>query len=439
MSITTELNNKKIAILGLGIENFYLLEYLLKNKIKSEITICDQRSEKELGDKYKKFSQLNWQLGQGFNENLERFDILFRAPGWPIACLGIQAALKKKKTILSSPMKLFFELCPTKNIIGITGTKGKGTTSSLIYEIIKKSGQRVWLGGNIGVAPFAFLAKIKKNDWVVLELSSFQLEDMAVSPHIAVWTNFSPEHLAPADPNNQNYHKSLKKYWEAKKNIVKWQKKNDYSVLNSRLKSKITKVNISSRKLFFGKSNFASQLAGEHNQENVAAAVAVGKILKIKDEIIKKAVSVFKGLEHRLELVREYNGVKYYDDSFGTTPESTITAMKAFSSPLVLLAGGADKGADFKILAREIKKRVKYAVLLDGGSTPRIRKELLSVGFLATKMKIVYNIKDAVNLATSQASAGETVLLSTACASFGMFKNYKERGDLFKQAVNKLK
>lgn len=418
-----KLNNKKIAILGLGMENLALVKYLLKHKIKCEITVCDRREE--IKNKLPVF----WQLGKNYNKNLEKFDILFRAPGWPLGKLG-SGRLRE----VSSPMKLFFELCPTKNIIGVTGTKGKGTTASLIYEILKAAGKKVWLAGNIGVAPFEFIDKIKKTDWVVLELSSFQLEDMTVSPHIAVITNLYPEHLAPADPNNPNFHKTLKDYYAAKLNIVKWQKKNDWAILNLKIKAKGK-----SKKIYFKKSELLSKLAGEHNKENIGAAIEAVKIVGVKNEVIKKAVAGFKGLPHRLELARELNGVKYYDDSFATTPESTMIALKSFDSPVILFLGGADKKSNFKELAKLAVKKVKFAILLNGDATARIKKELLSAGFKKDNMKLVYNIKDAVATAKIKAKKGDIVLLSTACASFGMFKNYKERGDLFKSEIIRLK
>lgn len=435
-----DLKNKKIAILGLGIENEALVKFLLAKKIKCEITVCDNRDKDKLGARFEELEKkVDWKLGKDFNRDLDAFDILFRAPGWPIFCPGIQKALKEnKKIILSSPMKLFFDLSPTRNIIGVTGTKGKGTTSSLIYNIIKSAGKRVRLGGNIGVAPFAFFDKIKKNDWVVLELSSFQLEDMEVSPGIAVITNFYPEHLSPADPNNPNYHKTLKSYWEAKMNIVKWQKKGDFAILNSKLKILNSKQisNFKSKIIYFTKSELPSRLIGEHNKENVAAAVEVAKIIGIKKHIIEKVVKNFKGLEHRLEFVRNIKGVKYYNDTFATTPESTITAINSFFAPIILIAGGAEKKSDFRELAKIIKKKIKYIVLLNGQATPRLKKELLKTGFLGKNMKLAYNMKEAVDIAKANASTGDIVLLSTACASFGMFKNYKERGKLFKNEVN---
>jgi len=459
------LKNKRIAILGLGIENLALVKYILKHKIKCEITVCDRRDKKQLSENNQRFPgsspglksrhDIKWRLGEEHNKNLDKFDILFRSPGWPLNEVKSKKLLAprsfsegKKVKSINSPMRLFFELCPTKNIIGVTGTKGKGTTASLIYEILKTADKRVWLGGNIGLAPFEFMDKIKKDDWVVLELSSFQLEDMSVSPHIAVITNFYSEHLAPADPINPNFHKTLDEYWRAKRNIVKWQKKNDYSIFPRRARTSNFQFSIfkqipkhklqtNAKIIYFKKSELPSKLIGEHNKENVAAAVAVAKIVGVEPNIIKKAVANFKGLEHRLELARELNGIKYYDDSFATTPEAAIIALKSFSQPVIILLGGADKKADFGQLAKEVKKRCKFVVLLKGQATLRIKKALLKAGYENSKMKLVNNIKAAVTVARAEAEPGEAVLLSTACASFGMFKNYKERGDLFKAEVNK--
>lgn len=443
------LKNKRIAILGLGVENYAMLKYLIKTeKIKAEFTICDQRGAEQLADKFNelnKFKNTKWKLGADYNKSLGEFDILFRSPGWSISCPGIQEAIKIKQvkpkngSFLTSPMRLFLALCPTENIIGVTGTKGKGTTASLIAEILKAGKKKVWLGGNIGVAPFAFLPKIKKNDWVVLELSSFQLEDLNVSPRISVLTNFYSEHLAPADPNNPNYHKNLKSYWEAKLNVLKWQKKGDYAVINESLEKKIKtdKHKLNGRIIYFEKSSLPSKLLGEHNRENIAAAHVAAAIAGVGEGAIKKGVAKFQGLEHRLEFVGELAGVKYYNDSFATTPEATITALKSFREPITLLLGGADKQADFSRLAKTVKQRVKFAVLLDGLATKRIKADLIKAGFGKEKMKLVYSIKEAVATARGKAEQGDVILLSTACASFGMFENYKERGRLFKEEIKK--
>ncbi len=433
-----KLSNKKIALLGLGLENQALLALLDKKNIKAEITICDKRSKKRLNLPKLKNLKVNYQLGTNFNKDLYKFDILFRSPGWPLFCVGVEQAIKSGGVELSSPFNLFFSLCPSKKIIGVTGTKGKGTTASLIYEIIKAAGHKVWLGGNIGVAPLSFLEKIESNDYVVLEISSFQLEDMDYSPHISVFTNLYKEHLVPADPYNPNFHYSLEKYWQAKLNITKKQQKTDHLVINSSLKERLNKEKPLSQITYFNKSNLKSRLMGDFNQENIAAAVKVAQILKIKPDIYKKTIANFSNLEHRLEFVTELDGVKYFDNSFSTTPESTILDLKSFSEPIIQIAGGADKGANFRSLANEIKKRVKFLILLGGGGTSRIKDELIRINFPKDKMKEVKNMNRAVRIAKSKAESGDIVLLSTACASFGLFKNYKERGNLFKEYVKKI-
>lgn len=466
------LSGKHIAILGLGIENYALVKFLLKHKVRCRITVCDARTAdlpKEKHDKLKHRSNISWQLGNSYNKGLDKFDILFRSPGWPIFCPGIQKALKVKAraipnskfpipNLLSSPMQLFFDLCPTKNTVGVTGTKGKGTTSSLVSHILKTSGKRVFLGGNIGVAPFEFIDKIKRSDWVVLELSSFQLEDMQSSPKYAVITNFYKEHLAPADPNNPNFHRSLSSYWSAKANIFKWQISGNRLIINQRILQKVKRMELKSKISTFSsnarqanaffiqptslvlsdeKLEISTSLPGPHNKENIAAAALVAKYAGVKNQEIWKGVAKFKGLEHRLEFVKNHKGVEYYNDSFATTPESTITALLSFNKPIVLLAGGAEKNSNFKQLAKEIKKRVKFLVLLEGRATPRLKQELLKINYDLSKIKIAKSIDQAIKVANDHSVSGDLILLSTACASFGMFKNYKERGRLFKLAVNK--
>jgi len=430
--------HKRIALLGLGLENLALLRLFLKYKVDCLITICDLRSEKQLGERcreFKKHKNIFWQLGKSFNQNLFSFDLLFRSPGWPLFCPGIREALKKKVRV-SSPMNLFFELSSTKNIIGVTGTKGKGTTASLVYHILETGGKSVYLGGNIGVAPLEFVDKLKKSDWVVLELSSFQLEDLKFSPRISIVTNIYREHLAAADPFNPNYHKNFKKYIKSKLNISHYQKKSDFLFLNEKLRSVLSKFKNywgSGKKIYFSKSDLASRLIGEFNQENIGAAVMVVEILKIEPETVIQSVKTFKGLEHRLEFVLEKNGVKYYDNSFSTTPESTIMDLKSFFQPIVLMVGGADKGADFKRLAKVIRDKVKFVVLLSGEATPRLKKELVKVNYPKKNLKLVFKMREAMSAAEKEAKSGDIILLSAACASFGMFKNYKERGDLFKK------
>ncbi|PKM91057.1 UDP-N-acetylmuramoyl-L-alanine--D-glutamate ligase [Candidatus Falkowbacteria bacterium HGW-Falkowbacteria-1] len=436
------LENKKIALLGLGIENQSLLKFLLKKNKDLDISICDKRTKSDLIKILQKINIKNWkkikfQTENKFNIELDKFNILFRSPGWPILCPGIQKAIEKNVE-LSSAMNLFFELCPSKNIIGVSGSKGKGTTASLIYEIIKNSGKKCFLGGNIGIAPFDFIEKIKKNDFVILELSSFQLEDLNYSPKIAVLSNIFKEHLSPADPNNPNFHKNFESYTGAKMNITAKQSKGDYLVANQKIKIIVQKYKIKSKIIYFTKSKSKNILAGDFNKENIAAAEKVATLLKINKSISQKTIKNFKNLEHRLELVRILKNVTYYDNSFSTTPESTIADLQSFKKNIILLAGGSDKGANFKKLAKEIKKRVKLILFFPGQGSERMHKELNKINFPKNKVKMINSMTEAVISAYKKSQEKDTILLSTACASFGIFKNYKERGNLFKDEVKKL-
>ncbi|MFA4941827.1 MAG: Mur ligase family protein, partial [Patescibacteria group bacterium] len=237
--ILNKLKNKKICVLGYGIENRALVDFLISKKNPCQITICDAKNNLQKSPEFQK-PNIAWRLGKNYDKNLNQFDIVFRIAGYPLFSKEIKKA-KKFGTEISSPTKLFFELCSSKNIIGVTGTKGKGTTASLIFSILKKAGKRAWFGGNIGISMFSFIDKIKKNDWVVLELSSFQLEDLQISPRFAIFTNFYKEHLSPADPSNPNYHQTLLSYWKSKANIFLWQNKNDFLIINEKLKNKTKK------------------------------------------------------------------------------------------------------------------------------------------------------------------------------------------------------
>ncbi len=431
----------KVALLGLGKDNLALLKIFDKHRAPIELTICDLRKKNGLPLPKLKHLQLNFRLGADFNQGLDEFDILYRSPGWPLNCPGIKTAQKKNKNIkLDSAINFFFSTCPSKNIIGVTGSKGKGTTATLLSKIIKaslKPGQNVFLGGNIGISPLEFLEKIKPTDFIVLELSSFQLEDIRYSPKYSIITNLYPEHLAPADPYNPNYHSSLAQYFQAKIQIAK-HLENKFLLANESLKTKIEELNLTTKVDYFSKLDLKTKMVGDYNQENISACVALAKLLKIKPETYLAVIASFTNLEHRLELVRELRQVKYYDNSFSTTPESTILDIKSFSSGIILIAGGADKGASFKELAQVIKTRVKEVIFLPGKGTERIIAELKKINY-QKKLLTVKSMAQAVEKASQLALPQDTVLLSTACASFGLFKNYKERGNLFKENVKNLK
>lgn len=403
-----DFKNKKIAILGWGVDTQDVEPWLKEQG--AVVTILDEQKE-AFGD-------------------LTKYDVLVRSPGVYRYRSDIVKA-ESAGTAVTSKTKIFFDVCPGK-IIGVTGTKGKGTTSTLIYEILKAAGKKVFLGGNIGKGIFEHLDEMDKNSLVVLELSSFQLIDLHKSPHVAVVLMTTSEHM--------DWHKSVNEYVDAKSRITQFQMPNDYVIYNKDYPNsvKISKQGKAKKISVSGKDWKGEMgLRGEHNRENVAAATAVARIFKVQGSIISKVVGEFKGLEHRLEEVATIDGVTYFDDSFSTTPETTIAAIKAFTEPLILIAGGSEKGSDFTNLGKVISetKNIK-AVILIGHMADRIDKAILNRNL--SIIRNISNLKDVVRTASGLASSGDVVLLSPACASFDMFKNYKERGNQFKEEVRKL-
>jgi UDP-N-acetylmuramoylalanine--D-glutamate ligase len=342
----------------------------------------------------------------------------------------------------------------------VTGTKGKGTTSSLIYEILKADGRDVYLGGNIGVPPFEFLEKLNGSSWVVLELSSFQLLDLEKSPHIAVMLMVTSEHM--------DYHEDHMEYVEAKRNILAHQTDHDFAIVNrdyppSNESDILTngKVYYVSREREVEEGCFALGnqvilrtngnsvpvidtrellLRGEHNQENVCAASIAAYLAGVRVGTIIKALQSFKGLEHRLELVSRINGVEYYNDSFSTTPETAIAAIKSFKNPEILILGGSSKNSDFTELGKVIGESGNIKAIIGIGiEWQRIKAEIKNVRPETLIIEGADSMEKIVLAASKLAVPGDVVLLSPACASFGMFENYKDRGNQFKELVNSLK
>jgi len=407
-------DGKKIAILGYGIEGQDAEKYLISKGAK--ITILDQK------------------MDVNYLNDLNNFDVIVRSPGVYRFKPEIVEAEKAGVKITSS-IKIFFDECPAK-IIGVTGTKGKGTTSTLIYELLKAGGHDVYLAGNIGKPMLELLSVVNDKSYVILEMSSFQLIDMEVSPHIAVVLNITEDHM--------DWHKDREEYIEAKKNIVRYQKENDYAVLNddydlprSFYKDTLAKVKFPSKYNLSFPEGTKFMLRGEHNLENISAAISVARILEISESIIIKVVENFKGLEHRLELVATVNGVTFYNDSFATGPQPTIAAINSFTEEETLILGGSDKGLDYSELRSVIEKKdnVKNLILIGdmgekiGGSIPG--KNIINLG----KVSIDQIVKKAFEITPK----GGVVILSPSAASFDMFKNYKERGNQFKEAVSNLK
>lgn len=470
--------NESVAVLGLGIENLALTHYLVGRGI--AVTVCDSRDPAALGERYNSLKRLgvNFQLGASYLCGLQSFTEVYRSPGLPLFTPELLAA-ERDGVRITSAMRLFVQFCPCP-IIGVTGTKGKGTTSTLIHRILKQSqskkGARAFLGGNIGIAPFEFLAELTPQDRVVLELSSFQLEDFNRSVQIAVITNITEDHLAPADPLNPNYHKSRTGYINAKTNLFKYQQPGDVTILNDTDPTCRELVGLVTGKLLkYGNSiqpagawyiknpdsgytiwwnqesgqpeplmdSESIQLRGEHNLLNISAAALACHAAGADLQSIREGVAGYTGLEHRLEYVATVNGVQFFDDSFATAPDPTMVALRAFTEPLILIAGGADKGANFTVLGEEIIKTTVKTVVLIGLMGPKIRAAIEQAAVkLSRPLPILVeggqNMAEIMTTAIQHSTSGDVVLLSTACASFGMFKNYKERGDLFKAEVKKL-
>ncbi|MEK7096398.1 MAG: UDP-N-acetylmuramoyl-L-alanine--D-glutamate ligase [Patescibacteria group bacterium] len=465
-----DLKDKKIGILGLGVEGLSLYQKL-KNEVKN-IAVFDQYTEEELVSKSEpenldlikniledpktvKF------LGPEYLKNIGDIDVLFRSPGISYLNPEIVAA-KERGAIISSQIKLFIENCPAQ-IVSVTGTKGKGTTATLIKELLVRGlGRKIYLAGNIGLPAITLLDETTPDDIVVLELSSFQLMDLEISPSVAVVTNLYEEHL--------DYHNDDNEYIQAKYNIIAHQNPDDIAILN--INSTFPKEMLSgskSQKQYFSKDENKKcrayirqnndkiaevilvlnqeviicnqkgiKLLGRHNLENIAAAALVADNFGIKPKLIKSVVSEFRGLPHRLELVAIKDDITYIDDSFGTNPGPAIAAIKAFSEDKILILGGSSKSADFTEMAKEITGTNVVGVVLVGDEGSKIGDTLVKNGFAGSAIEGGNDMVSIVQNAKKIAKSGQVVILSPACASFGLFKNYKDRGEQFKKAVENL-
>ena len=452
------LENKKIAIIGVGVSNIPLLDYFYEKK--SNVTIFDNKEKENVDNTIlEKIEQYNFKsfFGKDNLKNLIGFDMIFRSPS-AMPFKEEIAAEENRGADVTTEIEMVIKLAPCR-VIGITGTEGKTTTTTITSEILKKAGYNVFLGGNIGKPIFTQIKDMKPDDIVVLEMSSFQLMDMEVSPDISLVTNIYPDHL--------NIHRSYEEYQEAKKNIFYHQNENGLLVLN--YDNEITRSfakDANGKVVFFSSREKLEdgyiydrtdgmikcsedgvrrhlinkndiKLRGVHNYENICAALALTAPLVDTDTQIE-AIKAFTGVEHRLEFVRDINGVKWYNDSIGTSPASTIAGLNSFDENIILIAGGSDKGLDYDEIGKVIAERVG-ALVLCGPASNKIEE--------ATKKHLngkniefyhVNNIEEQVNTAYKIAEAGDIVLLSPASASFDAFKNFMERGEIFKKLVNEL-
>ncbi len=442
---------KKVAVAGIGVSNMPLIQFLVQ--CGAQVTACDKKEEAQIaGIPLLKNLGVTVRCGSDYLEHLD-CDCFFRTPGMYPEMPEIKR-LREAGVHISSEMELFFALCPAQ-IIAVTGSDGKTTTATLIAKMLQQAGYRCWLGGNIGTPLIGRIEQIQPKDKVVLELSSFQLFTMQQSPDIAVITNVTPNHL--------DWHSSMAEYVFAKKQIFLHQKPVDYIVLNydnEQTRSFATEAtgivrffsrkqhqkegvylendaiwqhSVGRREKILDTNNI--RIPGVHNIENYMAAIAAVRDMVSVDDIAVVAES-FAGVTHRIEFIREKNGIRFYNDSIASSPTRTAAALRAFEQKVILIAGGYDKKIPFDELGKLIQKHVKCLVLV-GATSGKIKAAVEAAGdevpiFLCTDLRC------AVQTAYEKALAGDVVLLSPACASFDQFPNFEYRGNTFKDYVNKL-
>jgi len=444
---------KKIGVVGIGISNRPLIDFLLK--LNAEVSAFDKKGSEQIGEVARelKGKGVNLVLGEKYLDDLSDFDIIFKTPSMRIDSPAFVKA-KNKGSYITSEMEEFVRYCPSK-IYGVTGSDGKTTTTTLMYNILKNQGYKSWIGGNIGTPLFSKVEEIKTDDRVVLELSSFQLMTMNTSPEVAVITNISPNHL--------DIHKDMEEYIMAKKNIFKYQSNLDLLVLNrdNKLTNSMVgealgevrqfsireKLNsggyLNGDRLYIDEDEVCKlsevKLKGMHNVENLLAAFCA-----LKDDVsiksMREVAVIFSGVEHRCEFVREIEGVKYYNDSIASSPTRTLAGLKAFEKPVILIAGGYDKKIPFDILAEEGYSKIKALVLI--GDTKHKIKEAFENLELKKRIHIpiimANSLVEAVNSAREVSCKGDIVTLSPACASFDMFPNFEVRGNMFKEIIHNI-
>lgn len=412
-----ELKNKSILILGFGKEGRDTLSFLRELFPKKVFGVADKMEKEDFN--YSVLG-LKLHLEKTYLKAIKNYDVVIKSPGVPIHLPEIERAFRAGK--ITSQTEIFFDNCPG-TIIGITGTKGKSTTTSLIYKVLKDGGKKVFLVGNIGTPVLTSLLKAKKDDVFVFELSSHQLYGMKKSPHVSVLLNIFPEHL--------DYYKNIKEYAEAKANIALWQAKDDYLVFNSQDKTVKSIARKSKAKKI--------PIKGKYYELTRAAALEVGEIFMIPPRIISKAIKSFKPLPHRLELVGTFGGIKFYDDSISTIPETAIGAMDFLGRNVeTMFLGGFDRGLKFDILANRLMKSHVKTLIFFPATGKRIWLALKRRGG-EKKFRVFFvnSMPEAVKLAFENTKEGKICLLSPASPSFGLFKDYQDRGEQFKECARK--
>ena len=454
------IQGKKVAFIGAGVSHKRCIEQFVE--LGAQVTLCDQKkSLDDFGDYAETLRRLkvNLSLGEHYTDGFAGQDIIMRTPGYEYYKPALQAALKAG-AMVTSEVELFFEFCPCE-IVAVTGSDGKTTTTTLISKMFEAAGRKVFLGGNIGAALLPQLADVTSDAVAVVELSSFQLISMRRSPKVAVVTNVTPNHL--------DHHKDMKEYIDAKRNILLYQKAGSRAVLG--YENEITRAMQSDVKGSFtwftrfskvdnggflrddgmlcmaengvvtpiiNKSEMG--LRGEHNIENLLAAICTvwGEA---PIEAMQTVAKNFKGVEHRIEPVRTLDGVQWFNDSIASSPTRVIAGLRAFDQKLIIIAGGSDKGISFAPMVKDLLTHVKI-IILTGATAQKIEDAIRAdESFAQSGLKIMRadDMKQAVDMAHAEAKAGDIVSLSPACASFDSYPNFEVRGNHYKQLVNALK
>lgn len=431
-------NGKRVLILGLGLNKGGLGSTLFFASVGATVRVTDLRNKDELEPAIKEllgYKNISYTLGEHLYSDIDWADLIIRNPAIKPENEFLNYALKKGKSI-EMDMGILLEFVDSSQIIGITGTKGKSTTSSLIFEVLKKEfGERVIFGGNIGKSVMDAIPLVKRDSIVVLELSSFQLqafEQHGISPHIAVITNIYPDHL--------NYHKTLEEYIEYKKVIAKYQKTGDLLFIRrddlvtdtihflEGIKGQIKRFSAQDLP-----QDFKPKLPGEHNKENMAAALCVSKELGATEAKVLAIMGQFGGVKYRLELVKDQGGIKIYNDTAATTPNAAIAALKAMPG-CILIAGGMNKKLDYSEFSKIVDEYAGKVFLLQGDATEELKVK-------SSKCKIAKeynNLEKLLEDVKSEVKDGDVVLFSPGATSFNLFKNEFDRGEKFNQAVEKV-
>ena len=439
-----QFKGKKITIMGLGLLGRGIGYTKFLAECGADLIVTDLKTEEQLATSVKalgKFSNIKFVLGEHRLEDFKGRDMIMKAAGVPLDSIYIEEA-RKNNIPIEMDVSLFAKCAPGVMLIGVTGTRGKSMTTTLIYEILKANEKflkkSIYVGGNLrGVATLPLLKKVKSGDILVCELDSWQLQgfgEAGISPHISIFTTFMPDHM--------NYYKdSMEKYFEDKANIFKYQNKDDILVVRPGMKNFINKKDLNSKLLVVNPklvSDWKFSTPGIHQRENLTCAVKVAEILNIPEAKIKKAVSSFKDLEGRLQLLRVYKGIKIYNDNNATTPEATISgieALKGTNKNIILICGGADKKLSLEDFVKVVNKNCKAVVMIPGTGTTN----LITNYQLLINNEVGENLNAIIKTALGLASRGDTILFSPAFASFGMFNNEYERNDLFMKIIKKLK